>query len=574
MNFVSGVQYAWRQPNCAIDDSVLEVARRYNVSIPIAQAVCSRGLRSGAALDSYFFSATDAVAHPSLLKDSLVAVERIERAIANKEKILIFGDYDVDGITSSALMMLLLKPLNSAINFFLPHRIRDGYGLSVDVVERAAKNGYTLIITVDNGITAFAPAQRAHELGVDLIITDHHRPHETVPHAMAIVNPHQETCPYPFKSFAGVGVIFKLLSLLYERLGKELPPKAYELLLLGTVADVVPLLGENRYWVRHALRQVQQQESHALRVLKQNGKLDRPVLTATDIGFFIAPQINALGRLEDPRNGVKFLIGTNTQETEQVGKVLLELNQARKEIERAVFNEVVAEIESGRIDLNREKIIMAASDHWPAGVIGLVAGRLMATYGRPTILLHMHNGKAKGSCRSIKEFNMFQALSASQDLLDTFGGHAVAAGLSLAIDKVPVLKQRLEEMVSAQLTPEDFKRKLIIDAQLPLGDLNKKFVSDLQLMEPFGCENPQPLFQISGVTLMTKPVLLKDAHVKCSVFAEGIIKPVIFFNNPRVYEVLNQIGDAPFHLAAQSTENHWQGKVSLELIGSDIALIS
>ena len=211
-----------------------------------------------------------------------------------KKKYLIFGDYDVDGITSSSLMMICLLPLKAQVNFFLPNRVRDGYGLSVNAVERAAQNGYKLIITVDNGITAFDPVKRARELGVDVIITDHHRPHDHVPEAYAVVNPNQEDCPYPFKVLAGVGVTFKLLSLLYEKYQKQMPSKAYELLLLGTVADVVPLHGENRFWVRHGLQYINDVESIALRVLKTNANVTKTMLSATDIGFSIAPQLNRI----------------------------------------------------------------------------------------------------------------------------------------------------------------------------------------------------------------------------------------------------------------------------------------
>ena len=305
-----------------------------------------------------------------MLKDAQKSVERIVQAIDAGEKILVFGDYDVDGITSSAMMMICLLPLGAQVNFFLPHRVRDGYGLSVKGIERAARNGYKFVITVDNGITAFEPAKRAKELGIDLIITDHHRAHDHVPDAYAVVNPNQPDCSYPFKTLAGVGVGFKLLSLLYELKGLSMPPKAYELLLLGTIADVVPLLGENRFWVRYGLSYVNKFESLSLQVLKQNGKVTKPIISATDIGFSITPQINALGRLEDARQGVKFLIGTNMQEVREVGTILRELNDARKDIERGIVEQVQAEIEQKKIDLDVEncivvfKQIMATRCYW------------------------------------------------------------------------------------------------------------------------------------------------------------------------------------------------------------------
>ena len=572
METVRGEKYLWRLPS-GDQRTLLELARSYNLSLPIAQTLFSRGYTTKKEIDTYLFSSFEKdVAHPNLMKDAQKAVERIQKAIAQNEKILVFGDYDVDGITSSALMMLCLKPLGANINFFLPHRVKDGYGLSVKVVERAAQNDYKVLITVDNGITAFEPAKKALQLGIDLIITDHHRPHEKVPEAFAIVNPNQDDCKYPYKSLAGVGVSFKLLSLLYETVGKQMPPKALELLLLGTIADVVPLTGENRFWVRHGLQFINSVESYSFKVLKKNGNVSKPKLSASDIGFNITPQINALGRLEDPRQGVKFLIGSDAKETDLIGSVLLELNQVRKEIERSIFSEIVLQIETKKIDLQNENVIMAASDHWPPGVIGLVASRLVSTYGRPTLLFHItKKGKAKGSCRSISEFNMFDALHASSDLLDTFGGHSLAAGLALDIDKLSVLKQNLEQLVAEQLTPFDLQQKLVIDAQLILPEVNKKTVSDLTHLEPFGNENPQPVFQVKEVVLVQQPTLLKSAHVKASVFADGIIKPVVFFNRPELFELLKAQEQEPFDLAVHISENHWKGRTNIELIGVDVA---
>lgn len=572
-SMVKGQKYQWQLP--ATDErAVHDIALTYNLAVPIAQVLVGRGYATTEQIDEYLFSSFERdVAHPAQLKDAERSVERILAAIKNKEKILIFGDYDVDGITSSSLMLLCLMPLGAQINFFLPHRVRDGYGLSTKVVKRAAQNGYKLIITVDNGITAFKAAQKAKELGVDLIITDHHRPHDHVPDAFAIINPNQEDCLYPYKHLAGVGVSFKLLALLYEKLGKELPPKVYELLMLGTIADVVPLTGENRYWVRYGLQYINKVESYAFKVLKQNGNVVKPAIRASDIGFSIAPQLNALGRLEDARDGVRFLIGSDHTNVNHVGKVLFELNQARKEIERGIFQEVVQQVERGKIDLSQENVIIAASSSWPPGVIGLVASRLVSKYGRPTLLFHLtKKGLAKGSCRSIPAFNMFDALHDNKELLKSFGGHSMAAGLALELDKLPQLKARLEALVAEQLTPEDLVQKLELDAQIRLSDLNKKLVADMHHLEPFGNSNVEPTFYVHNVTQVSPPTLLKDAHVKCQVFADGVIKPMIFFNRPELFEPLLDLGNKTFDVAVRVSENHWNGRVSIEMIGVDIKL--
>jgi len=569
---IQGAKYVWLYPELE-HKKVLQIASTYNISIPIAQTLVARGYNSPDTIEEFLFSSYQKdVAHPSLMKDAQKSVDRILTAIQKKEKILVFGDYDVDGITSSALMMMCLMPLGADINFFLPHRVRDGYGISSKIVKRAAENKYGVIVTVDNGITAFEPARVAKECGIDLIITDHHRPHGEIPDAYAIVNPNQDDCSYPFKVLAGVGVTFKILALLYEQLDKQLPQKVYELLLLGTIADVVPLTGENRFWVRYGLQLVNKSESISLKTLKQNAKLIKPVLSSTDIGFGLTPQINALGRLEDPRDGVAFLIGTNQDRIKQVGTVLFELNQARKDIERGIFNEVQQQIEEKKIDLEKENMIIAASDSWPPGVIGLVASRLVGAYGKPTILLHLtKKGVAKGSCRSIPEFNMFDALESNKELLIQFGGHSHAAGLALKTEHIALLKEKLEIRISEQLTPYDLQQKVTLDAFMHLSDLNKKFMNDMQHLEPFGHCNKQPLFYLPGAVLTQPPRLLKDLHVKCMVFADGVIKPVMFFNRPELFEQLMNQGNEPFDLAVQVSENHWNGRVSIELMGIDVA---
>lgn len=573
---LEGLKYIWQIPgsDSLTNSQMLQYCAKYNVSLPIIQTLFSRGISKQEELDSYLFSIFERdVADPCLLKDALKAVERIERAIETGEKILICGDYDVDGITSSALMLICLLPLGAKINFFLPNRVRDGYGLSVKTVERAAQNNYKVLITVDNGITAFEPARRAKELGLDLIITDHHKPHDELPDAYAIINPQRNDCPYPYKTFAGVGVGFKVLSLLYKRLNREMPPKVYELLLLGTVADVVPLTGENRYWVRHGLKLVNKFESLSLKVLKQNSRVSKPVLSSTDIGFFITPQINALGRLEDARQGVGFLIGVDQEEVARTGQVLAHLNQARKNVEREIIEHIEKLIQDKQVDPVNQRVIIVGSDNWAPGVIGLVASRIAGTYNRPTLLFHLtKDGLAKGSCRSASGINIFELLHEHKEILISFGGHSFAAGLALPADKLTELKERLEKSIIEKYPVVELKPKLILDAQVTLPEVNKKLISDLSLLEPFGNENTQPVFYVKDVHLIEQPVLLKDAHVKCKIFSQGVIKPVIFFNRPELYSILVDKKDDTFTMAVQVVENHWQSRVSVELQGLDVLL--
>lgn len=569
---IQGKKYLWRLPQTE-HDLVMQIAADYNLSFPLAQTLVARGFIDKKQLQDFLLVSKETSVHnPALMKDALKAVDRIIQAIEKKEKILIFGDYDVDGITSSSLVMTAMMPLGAQVNFFLPNRARDGYGLSTKVVERAAANGYKIILTVDNGTTAFAPAARAKELGIDVIITDHHRPHGKIPDVFALVNPHQEDCLYPYKYFAGVGVAFKLMTLLYTQLNKNLPDKVIELLLLGTVADVVPLTGENRYWVRYGLAHINRFESYALKVLKTNNKFAKPVIGSLDIGFTIAPQINALGRLDDPRQGVQFLIGSNEVDTDRIGKLLWQLNQARKEIENQIFQDVKAQIDSHAIDLSKENVIIAGSKNWQTGVIGLVASRLVGAYGRPTLLFHItQDGVAKGSCRSIAEFSIFDGLVENAHLIETFGGHAQAAGLAIKVENLGLLKENLEKKIAAELSAFDLQQKLRIDAQAKLSDFSHKFTTDMTHLEPFGHQNAQPYFYIKDVVLVQRPTLMKDLHVKCVIFADGVIKSLVFFNRPELFELLVVQGDEAFDVVAQVMENYWNGKTTIELQGIDIA---
>lgn len=570
---IEGNKYIWDIPE--IDEFELShLADSFNLSIPVIQTLLTRGLKDKSSLEDFLFSSYDKdVYHPKLLKHAELAVDRIISAIKNKEKILICGDYDVDGITSSAMMMLCLMPLGADVNFFLPNRAKDGYGLSVKTVQRAAKCNYKVLITVDNGISAFDAAKEAKRLNLDLIITDHHKPHDILPESFAIINPHQKDCGYPYKTLAGVGVTFKLLSFLYEKLNNSMPPKVYELLVLGTIADVVPLTGENRFWVRSCLKQVNKLESLALKVLRENARLTKPILNSLDIGFSLAPQLNALGRLEDARQGVMFLIGNNEKLVYQVGQILKELNEARKAIEKSIVNEIEELITNKHIDLEKERLITAYSDKWPAGVIGLAASRLVSNYNRPAIIMHKtQNNILKGSCRSVANYNIFDALALQKDIIISFGGHAMAAGLALELKNFEKFKLNIEQDLLKKLPVIKTKSTIKIDAEIKLPETNKRLVHDLKFLEPFGNENSQPIFYIKSASVIEVPILLKNAHVKCKIFADGIIKSIIFFNRPELKDIIEENKDKQISFLVYVQENHWNDRVSIEYQGIDIAL--
>ncbi len=569
---IQGTRYLWNLP-AGSPHKARTLAADYNISMPVAQALVSRGFHTRDHLDGYLFPLIERdVHHPSLLADAAKAVARIRRALERGERILIFGDYDVDGMTATAMAVYCLIAVGANVNFYLPNRVTDGYGISARAVRRAASNGYSVIITVDNGISAFEAADEARQLGIDLIITDHHTPRGRLPDAYAIVDPARPDCPYPCKILAGVGVAFKVLALLYEELDRTLPDKVYELLALGTIADVVPLQDENRFWVRHGLGYINKAPGLAFSVLRGNSNITKEKLCSLDIGFSIAPQINALGRLSDPRRAIEFLIGSDRNVIEDVGRHLHVLNEARKSAERIIVADVEAAMRAKEIDVDHERIVMAAHSSWPVGVIGLAASRIVNLYGKPALLFHSSDdGNARGSGRSIDEFNLFAALQACSDIVGNFGGHAAAVGLSLPLSRLAVLKERLEDIIAKELAHADTERRITLDAQAQLPELTRTFMNDLAHLEPFGHGNEPLLFWIRNVVQVQQPVLLKNEHVKCHVFADGIVKPLIFFNRPDLFEVCLKLSDQPFDCAAHVSENCWKERVNIELHGIDIA---
>ncbi len=567
---LQGIKYLWHLP-CAQKEKIFEIASSFSLHTPLAAVLAERH-KTLEEIRLFLQPNFPDISHLFLMKDVKQAAQRLIQAIERKEKILICGDYDVDGVTSSALVLACLLPLGAHINFFLPHRVKDGYGLSPSTVQKAVASGYKLLITVDNGITCHAAANCAQEYGIDLIITDHHMPHEKLPTSHSIVNPQQYDCAYPYKYFAGVGVVFKVMECVYHLLGKKLPQKVYELLLLGTIADVVPLTGENRYWVQHGLALLKKQKGLALQTLAQNAGLSKTEWDSLDIGFMIAPQINALGRLDDPREAVTFLLSSDEEKVARIGATLSSINEERKRIDRTIFEQIEKKIHSKEINVEKEYVIMAADTAWPPGVIGLVASKLCAAYARPTLLFHLtQDGIAKGSFRSIKKFHLFNALSEAKDLFISFGGHAHAAGAQLYATHLPALHAHLSTQVSKQCMKEDLVPSLYIDAHLEGASLSLSLVRQMKLLEPFGHHNPQPLFYIGPAVLHGTPYLLKEKHVKATFYIQGIFCSTIFFQRPDLYSLFLECPDHSFLIAGHVTCNEWNGKISLQIQGIDVA---
>ena len=456
------------------------------------------------------------------------AVERLQRAIANQEKILIYGDYDVDGTTAIVILKKAIEILGGSAEFHVPHRIKEGYGMRDEVIERAAANGVRLVISVDTGIRAFAAAETARQLGLDLIVSDHHLPEEHgVPHAMAVLNPNQQGCEYPCKHLCGAGVAFKLAQALLEasRLaGKartRLLPSFLKMVAIATIADAVPLVGENRVIAKLGLQGLRDPRNPGLRALMQIAQLQdkQRCLTASDVAFQIAPRINAAGRM-DIAQSVIDLFGTRDAESAaQIAQKLNELNSDRQQTEQMILKEIDMRL-SEDPEFRDASCVVLDGDGWHRGVIGITASRVVERTGRPALVLSRENGEAHGSGRSIPAYHLLEALESCHELFTRFGGHAHAVGFSLPCERIPELRARLNAHARERLTTEDFVRLLELENEIELTQITPDVLRTIASLEPFGMGNPEPVFLARSVRLLLPPKVLKEKHAKLRVRQE------------------------------------------------------
>jgi single-stranded-DNA-specific exonuclease len=447
------------------------------------------------------------------------AVERLAAAIERKEDILIYGDYDVDGTTAVVLLKTAIELCGGTADFHVPHRIREGYGMKDEVIERAAAAGVRLIISVDTGIRAFEAAETAARLGVDLIVTDHHLPGpEGVPKALAVLNPNQPGCGYPCKDLCGAGVAFKLAQALLEKEGRErLLPSFLKIVAIATIADAVSLTGENRAFAKLGLAGLRSPVNAGLKALFAVAGLDgsRPV-RAGDIGFRVGPRINAAGRMDVARDVVELFTTKDTERARELAKRLDLLNAERQEAERRIL----AAIEQRLVDdpsLKETYCVLIDGEGWHRGVIGITATRVVERLHRPALVVSIENGEAHGSGRSIPAFHLLEAIESCAELFTRFGGHAHACGFSLPAERVPELRRRLDEFAHTKLTLADFEPVVDVDAELSLPEITPQLFQLLQQLEPFGIGNPQPVFAARRVRLAAPPRVIKEKHVRLKV---------------------------------------------------------
>ena len=554
----------------AEDAKLTALQQDLNIHPAILQILVQRNIDTYEKAKDFFNPALSQLHSPWLMKDMDKAVERVLSAFNNREKILVFGDYDVDGTTAVACMFSFLKKVYepSNVEYYIPHRYREGYGVSKAGIDHAHAQGATLIISLDCGIKSVDLIAYARELGIDFVICDHHTPDAILPPAVAILNPKQADCTYPFKELCGCGVGFKLITALSEKLelSSSAPMDYLDLLATAIAADIVPMVGENRILVYHGLKKANEEPNFGIRALKELSGVQKDLLI-NNLVFMIAPRVNAAGRMDDGSKAVQLFISRNIDEARQYAAMLHSDNTDRKEADKNITEEALAII-SGDTTMTASKSTVVFQPHWHKGVVGIVASRLIDHYYRPTIVLTQSGEYIAGSARSVAGFNVYEAIHQCRDLLLGYGGHFYAAGMTLEPSNVDAFRARFEEVVSATITPEMLIPEINIDSVVTLSDLKQPFFNIIRRMEPFGPENMQPLFMVSGVTDSGYSRIVKEAHIRFSVKQGNILFNGIGFNIASKFHLLQN--GQPVDIVFTLEENEWNNEKHLQLKVLDI----
>lgn len=512
-------RWFYRRHESAAAERILS---NYGVSPLLARLLAQRGVED---VDGFLQPNLSALHDPFRMAGMRAAVERIRRALAKRERILVYGDYDVDGTTGVVLLKTAIELLGGVADFHVPHRIEEGYGMRSEVVEAAAREKVRLLISVDTGIRENEVVKHARELGIDTIVTDHHLPEKEIPQALAVLNPNQPGCPYPEKHLCGAGVAFKLIQALFSESGweeskqKGILVSMLKIVAIGTIADLVPLLGENRVFARIGLEGLRRPASPGLKaLLGVSGLLDKARIGAGDVAFRIAPRINAAGRMDHAKDIVTLLTTRDEKEAEDIAQRLDELNSERRRAENEVVDAIVERLGPSPLG-EAAPFIVVAGEGWHPGVIGIAAGRIVERYHRPTLVLSVdaQSGKATGSARSIAAFHMLEGLESAAEIFDRFGGHKQAAGCKLQADRVDALRNALEAHAQSVLSAENLVPSLALDGDLPFTEINDGAMEEIAQMKPHGIGNPAPVFAAPNVVVKTQPRFIKERHLKLHV---------------------------------------------------------
>jgi single-stranded-DNA-specific exonuclease len=554
------------------------LARVLGISPIVAALLISRGCTDESAARTFLNPSLEQLHDPYRMLGMREAVSRLNRAIDTREPILIYGDYDVDGTTGTAVLLRALKLLGAAASFHVPHRFTEGYGIQQAALERAVADGCKLAVSVDCGIRAHEPLYWARDNGLDVIVTDHHLPDEGegVPPAYAVLNPNQRDCTYPDKSLAGVGVAFKLVEALFRERGREAQISAFlKVVAIGTVADVAKLTGENRTIVSLGLRDLIKAKNPGLKALLEvAGCADGGVLTAYDLAFRIGPRINAAGRMDAARAVVELFDTRDREEAIRLAEHLDLRNRERRLVQQEIFELALNEFEKGRREQLYGHVAVIAGQGWHRGVIGIAASKIVERINRPCVVLSIDGDLAHGSGRSIEPYHLLDGLTTCADLFEKFGGHSHAAGITIRAERIEELRQRLNEHAASCLTEEDLTPSLQIDAELAFEAVNFQLAMELGALEPFGAGNPRPVFVSRNLRIMSEPRVMKGRHLKMYLFGErGRPLEAVWWN------CLDQMERTPakndgIEVAYTIETNMWNGELRMQLNVEDMVLES
>ena len=555
------------------ETAVQTLAAALDVSPVVARLLCHRGHGEPEAAHRFLHPQLSQLHDPYRLADMRPAVDRLCAALERKERIAIHGDYDVDGVTSTVILRRALELLGGDVTHFIPERLRDGYGLQTPAVERLHADGVRVIVSVDCGIRSGAAARRARELGVDLIITDHHEPESALPSALAVINPKRPDCSYPDKYLAGVGVAFKVVQALCQRFARDKwLPAFLKLAAIGTVADMVPLVGENRIIAKLGLERLSQgPHTVGLRTLLESAGLQNTAIDGFHVAFVLAPRVNAAGRMSTPDLATRLLLASDEAQLEDVRRLAEQLgeeNTRRQAYEADIVTDAKKQVETD-VRIGAHNVLVVAGDGWHRGVIGIVASKLVDAFYKPSIVLSVEDGIAHGSCRSIAAFDMLGALDGCADLFEKYGGHKQAAGLTMAADRIPEFRDRINAHGLACLEPTDLMPRLRIDSELRLAGIDSRVVAGLEQMAPFGFANAKPVFDAADVELLGTPQRIKDRHLKVQVRQDGRVFRAIAWRSSEKAAQWEQHRQS-LRLAYSLDKQTYRGETTLELTVADM----
>ncbi len=537
-----------------------------NVHPIIAQLLINRGITDVREAKDFLRADISGLHDPFLLKNMDIAVKRIQKAKSNNELVLVFGDYDVDGVTSSALLNSVLTQLGIAVIHYIPHRFHHGYGLNEEVAEFAREKKVDLLIAVDCGINAFEEVKLLNDTGVEVIIIDHHEPDHRLPKAVAIINPKQKDCSYPFKHLASAGLIIKLIQAIHGKVDENL----LDLAAIATVADIVPLHGENRILVKSGLSQLMNTTNKGLIALLDTAKIKGKKITPFHIGFILGPRINAAGRMDTAHTSLDLFLSSDPQEAMDIAKTLERHNKERQQMQGDIVDEAMALVEQD-VNFNEQKVIVLSKEGWHRGVLGIVASKITDKYYRPTVIISIdEDGIGTASARSIDGFHLHNALSGCADYLETFGGHEGAAGLTIKKKNIDPFRELINKLAQEMMEAKKLIPTLCIDCEIPLASINMELANVIEAMQPFGEGNPAPVFCSQQVTVKTYPKIMGKDTLKFWVTDEQATISAVGFGMAK-YSGLIRPG-AKIDLAYQITLDEWNKEPTPQLILKDIKL--